>query len=130
MAREKASQARKGITEAKAKIDRLVNEVIAFRRQITPGKITTVLTRCGKKGCKCQRGDKHLSNFLYVSRGGPLKRLYVPDKDLTWVTERSERYRRLRSCRAELGKAFQALLAQVDELEQALTDPYAKKRAS
>jgi hypothetical protein len=33
---------------------------------------------CGKKGCHCQRGEKHASLYLAVRSGGRRTMIYVP----------------------------------------------------
>jgi hypothetical protein len=127
MKKAKASQARKEIAALKNQIDNLISRLISQRKEIIPGKVTAILTKCGKPGCKCAAGQRHLSHFLYVARGGPLKRIYLPKKDLHKVGEASERYRRYRSDRAGMAKVFKQLLARIDQLEKALTGAYDKE---
>jgi hypothetical protein len=57
---------------------------------------------CGKPGCKCTRGEKHVSLYLVVSEGGKYRQLFVP-KDLegqvrSWV----KNHRRLRALLEEI----------------------------
>lgn len=99
---------------------------VAFKQELIQGKTTELLVTCGKKNCRCRRGEKHLAYFLYVARGGPLRRIWIPKAELPKIRERSERYRRFRATRAELNKTYKRLLAHVDELEAALTEPYKK----
>lgn len=33
---------------------------------------------CGKAGCKCARGEKHVSMYLSVWAGGKSKMIYIP----------------------------------------------------
>jgi len=127
MNRDNASKARKQIGLARKRIASILDEIISNRKPITQGKVNVIFTRCGRAGCKCERGERHTSHFLYVSRGGPLKRIYVPKTDLKKLSERSERYRRYRSLRAELVGVCKQLVAQVDDLERAITEPYEKK---
>lgn len=127
MDKQKASVARKNLRQVQNTIDTIIGELIAVRQPLTPGKVNQLQTRCGKAGCKCTRGETHRSTFLYVSRGGPLTRIYLPKGEIAAVTARSERYRRFRSRRAELTQACKTLVIQVDELEKALHDPYRKK---
>jgi len=123
----KASEARKVLLQTQGKIDSIVNALLAARLPLTPGKVTHLLTKCGKKRCKCLRGEPHQSSFLYVSRGGPLQRIYLSQKDRDAVTAGSERYRRFRTRRAELVKLFKELLDAVDQLENSITTPFVKK---
>lgn len=40
---------------------------------------------CGKKGCKCQRGELHHGYFFSFSVGGKAKMIYVPKKSYEHV---------------------------------------------
>jgi hypothetical protein len=126
MDKDKASEARRGIRRGLTEVERLAERILKHRDEVTPGKVTTILRKCGKPGCRCARGERHPTQYLYVTRGGALKRLYVPKKDLAGVRDRSERYGALRKLRAELNKAFAGVLAAVDALEAALTERYEK----
>src|SRR4030042_4670293 len=106
MNKRKASEARKILLQTRCTIESIVNALLAVRLPLTPGKVTHLATKCGKKNCKCSRGEPHQSAFLYVSRGGPLKRIYLSKKDRGAVIEGSERYRQFRTRRAELVKLF------------------------
>jgi len=126
MDQKEASRARKEAGKALATIQLLVEQLQRYRRPLTAGKLQEVLKTCGRHGCKCERGEKHASQYLYVSRGGPLQRLFVPKGEVAVVRECSERYGSFRATRAALGHAYQELLSQVDALEAALTEPYHK----
>ena len=126
MDKDKASEARRGVRRGVKEVESLTERILKHREAVTPGKVTTILRKCGKPGCRCASGERHPTQLLYVTRGGALKRLYVPKKDLAGVRERSERYGALRKLRAELNKAFGQILTAVDTLEAALTERYEK----
>jgi hypothetical protein len=42
------------------------------------GSIIEVRRSCGQKGCKCQRGHKHPSLYLGVSKAGKVQMVYIP----------------------------------------------------
>jgi len=126
MDKGKASQARVSIREAVKLLQSLGERVVRYRKPITPGKVTAIMKLCGNPNCKCTRGERHPVKLLYVTRGGPLQRIYIRQKDLEGVRERSERYRSFRRMRADLSKAFKLLLQEVDALEAALTEAYVK----
>lgn len=126
MDKERASAARRDMRRTQQKVGTLVEELMRRRKEITVGKVTDILTKCGRSNCRCTRGERHVSHFLYVSRGGPLQRVYVRKNDVPTVRTRSERYVAFRRTRAELAKACKQLLNHVDVLEAALTEPYEK----
>jgi len=128
MDRKAASRARQKAGKKAEAVTKTVQKLVAYKREITPGKVTHLEVKCGKKNCRCTRGEKHPAHFLYVARGGPLKRIWIPKGDLAGLEPRSERYRRFRKDRAQLNKRFKELLAHIDELEAALTVPYKKKQ--
>lgn len=126
MDKKKASQARRRIGNKLAEVQRIVEDLRQYRQALTPGKLQEVRKTCGHPGCKCHRGEKHVSQYLYVSRGGPLQRLFVRKAEVSSVRLQSERYGDFRAARAKLGHAYEALLSEVDALEAALTEPYVK----
>jgi hypothetical protein len=126
MNRQSASNARQTALDALDHVNELVRDLVAIRSDITPGTFTRLLVRCGRKNCRCAKGDKHEAHFLYVSRGGPLQRIWIPVADRAKVKERADRYRRFRSSRAAIIKASKQLITSLDQLEAALTVPYRK----
>ena len=57
---------------------------------------------CGKPGCKCTMGEKHISLYLVVSEGGKYRQLFVPKKLESQVRSWVENHRRLRGLLEEL----------------------------
>lgn len=129
MDKKRASEARKELRSELEALTGVASRIMDFREAVTPGRVTPISRVCGYPGCKCARGERHITQYLYVTRGGPLKRLYIPKKDYSGVFQRSERYGALRDARAELGRVYLRMLAAVDALEDALTEVYEKKTA-
>jgi hypothetical protein len=127
MNRPAASKARQSALTALDEIQLLARDMVAITRELTPGTYTRLLVRCGRKNCRCAQGHKHEAHFLYVSRGGPLKRIWVPAADRAQLKESAGRYRRFRASRAAIIKASKALIASLDALEVSLTTPYQKR---
>jgi len=118
------SKARKQVLDESREFESLVRQLLECRGPVTPGKFTPILAQCARKSCRCHKGEKHQVYYLYVTRGVRLKRVYVPKADQMWVKEQSDRYGRFRADRVELRKAFERLMAGVDELESGLTERY------
>ena len=51
---------------------------------------------CGKPGCKCTRGEKHVSLYLVVSEGGKYRQLFVPKELESQVRSWVENHKRAR----------------------------------
>lgn len=127
MKNKQASTARLLTRKRLETIEDLVGQLIGVRKEISQGKISELRVTCGKQGCKCTRGQKHLAYYLSLSRGGPPRRISIPKKDLRTLNGRTERYREFRRLRAQLNKTFKRLITQLDSLEEALTVPYEKE---
>ena len=48
------------------------------QRPLLRGGLVTMARSCGKQGCKCGRGEKHVSMYLSVRMEGKRKMVYVP----------------------------------------------------
>lgn len=42
------------------------------------GSLVTMARRCGKKGCHCEQGEKHVSLYLSVTRDAKRRMVYIP----------------------------------------------------
>jgi len=65
---------------------------------VLAASLVKIARRCGREGCKCNRGQKHIGNYLTFKVEGKTKTVYVP-KDLfsevkAWIAEH-KRMRRL-----------------------------------
>lgn len=50
------------------------------------GSLVTLYRRCGKKGCRCERGEKHgPAYYLSYKEGGVTRMVYVPASRLEEV---------------------------------------------
>lgn len=57
---------------------------------------------CGKKGCRCTRGDKHRSTYLTVRQDGKLRQIYIPKRLEATVRDWVEHDRKLRDLLEQL----------------------------
>jgi len=53
-------------------------QLLADARPIARAGIVTMSRRCGKMGCRCQEGQRHVSLYLAARVGKKRKMLYVP----------------------------------------------------
>ncbi len=58
---------------------------------VLTGSLVTMKRRCGKDGCRCARGQKHVSLYLAARLDGKRKMIYVPreleEKVRQWVSD-------------------------------------------
>ena len=47
-------------------------------RPLLRGSLVEMARTCGKAGCRCQQGDKHVSLYLAVRRGQQRTMIYIP----------------------------------------------------
>ena len=51
---------------------------IAHDRPLLKGGLVTMSRTCGKKGCKCNQGERHVSLYLSTKVDGKPKMIFVP----------------------------------------------------
>ena len=51
---------------------------IIEQRTIIAGSIVDMVHTCGKPGCRCERGEKHISPYLAVRRKGKRTMISIP----------------------------------------------------
>jgi len=80
-------------------------KLLGAARPLARASLVTMARACGKKGCRCVHGEKHVSLYLAARVGKTRKMLYIPP-DLEEVARRL----------VENAQAVQGLL---DEMSQA-----------
>ena len=88
--------------------------LLAAAQPLARASLVTMTRACGKKGCKCAHGEKHVSLYLAARVGQTRKMLYVPP-DL------EEAARRL----VETSQAVEGLL---DEMSQAQLERFLQSK--
>lgn len=77
--------------EATSELAKLTHESEYIR-----GNLVTMARVCGNPNCKCARGEKHVSLYLSIKKGGKQKMIYIPrdweDTVKRWV----KRYHRIK----------------------------------
>lgn len=70
------------------------------------GSLVRMARPCGKPGCRCARGHRHVSWYLAQSQGGQRRMLYVPESWLGRVREWTRRYAEIRQLLYELSALY------------------------
>lgn len=84
---------------------------LAAQRPVLQASLVRIAKHCGRKGCRCQRGHKHVGNYLTFKEAGKTRTVYVP-LDLVedvrqWIAEA----RRLKGLMRESSQLAVALVA-------------------
>ena len=122
------SKLRQRLHDAADRYSALVQDVVAEPGPLLTGTYLSSGTRCGNPNCKCARGELHDTGVVVVKEDGKRKSVYVRKSERAEVKQRTDRYRRLRQRRAELGKLHAEILAIGDEIVESLSEPYLPER--
>jgi DNA-dependent RNA polymerase auxiliary subunit epsilon len=68
---------------------------LASRYGFLHGTLDVRARTCGKKTCKCTRGEKHSSLYLVVRQDGKVRQLFVPKEKESEVRQWVERYQQI-----------------------------------
>ncbi len=60
---------------------------------IIKGSLVNLKHTCGKKGCKCYKGEKHVSLYISRSQKGKTVMIYIPKSKEKHVKEYVKRYK-------------------------------------
>jgi hypothetical protein len=93
--------------------------VFLQRPPLLKGTLSEVQRTCGKPGCKCAKGDKHICYQLSASTEGRTRTRNVPRKDLTKVRRLTDDYRRFRQARATWVRLNGQIMELINQLEAA-----------
>jgi hypothetical protein len=84
---------------------------------LLPGYVEARMVRCGKKGCKCSRGELHGPYFYHLTRAVNVRlKSYVRLADERGVRRACQNYRELQADIRRGRAQFKALIARAREL--------------
>ena len=78
---------------------------LAHAGEFLRGSLTLMRHTCGKRACRCARGEKHESWYLGYSEGGRKRMVFIPREALPHVREWVARHREARGCLESLCRA-------------------------
>jgi hypothetical protein len=62
---------------------------LVHSQRLLRGSVVTMSRTCGKQGCKCTRGDRHVSLYLSIRAGKKRRMIYIPlgwqERVRSWV---------------------------------------------
>lgn len=117
-----ASRYRQKIVEGAAELGRLA-QAANGSSPLVRGSFYTYRRRCGKKGCRCERGQPHIVRAFGVSEGGRSRVVSVRGLDRHELEAGVKAWRQWRQSRAAMVATFAELMRTVDRLGAATTTP-------
>lgn len=73
--------------------------------EVIRGSVVSMSRRCGKAGCHCEQGEKHVSLYLSVKIAGKRKMVYIPAQLEQEVRRRVDAYREVERLTQEVSEA-------------------------
>lgn len=80
------------------------------RSPLLTASLVTIAKTCGRPGCHCQSGEKHVGHYLTFKEDGKTRTVYVPQDMVTEVQGWVEEHRRLRKLSQEVTLLAVALI--------------------
>jgi len=77
---------------------------------VLAASLVTIEKTCGRPGCHCLRGEKHVGHYLTYKHKGTTKTVYVPQDMLVEVRAWVDEHRRLRRLSQEVSQLALALV--------------------
>lgn len=115
--RQAASQQRQALW-AQFQVCAKVLRTLQRSQPMTPGSLYRLRRKCGKTGCRCQRGELHATWVLTRSEQGRTRLYPVPAQARGQLRRLTAEYRRWQRARARLVKLSSQLLPRVDALAE------------
>jgi hypothetical protein len=94
-------------------------EAFLGRESLLPGSVYILRRKCGKKNCRCARGELHESTVLSYRGQGRTQNVSPPPEQIPTLRKLTGDYRHCRQARAQLVRLQQQMLKVVDALEAA-----------
>lgn len=73
--------------------------------EVICGSVVSMARRCGKTGCRCVQGEKHVSLYLSVKIEGKRRMVYIPSQLEESVSGRVDAYREVQRLIREVSAA-------------------------
>ncbi len=73
--------------------------------EVVCGSVVSMARRCGKTGCRCEQGEKHVSLYLSVKIEGKRRMVYIPSPLEESVSRSVDAYREVQRLTREVSAA-------------------------
>ena len=79
---------------------------LIHERGLLRGSLSVRRRTCGKKGCRCARGELHEGLYLVATEGGRIRQLYIPKAFESLVRQWVADYQRGRRLLEEISRLY------------------------
>lgn len=110
------SKLRQSLLELKDDLERLL-PVFLKDFPLIKGSVYPLRRKCGKRTCRCWRGQLHETVVLSASIGGRTQLKTVPKDEISRVRLLTKSYQCFRTARAQLVKLYVEMVSAVDRIE-------------
>ena len=86
---------------------------------VLQGTVASIGVSCGNPGCRCVRGEKHVSNVLTRKVNGKTKSVYVPSGMLEDAKKWSKEFRKAKKLLKEISDCSEKILKKFVATERA-----------
>jgi hypothetical protein len=86
---------------------------------VLQGTVASIGVRCGNPGCRCARGEKHVSNVLTRKVRGKTKSVYVPSGMLEDARKWAMEFRKAKRLLKEISDCSEKILKKFVSTERA-----------
>jgi hypothetical protein len=118
---------RQSIRALEEKRANILAELLNIRTMIR-GAYARVMTKCGRKNCRCYEGEGHPHSRITWRENGSGFTRKVPSEEISWVQEMTEKHRQFRELRKELTKLESDVDNQLDSLADELVQQTREKK--
>ena len=109
----------------RSRLAKLIHEEPMLRGTLSVRRVT-----CGKTGCRCARGDKHLALFLSSSREGKTRQLFIPAELEKEIRQWVDNYHHVRELLEAVSEsALERLNARKEETKRQAPQTSKRRRA-
>ena len=98
--------------KANSRLDSSI-KILVNPRPVIAGKVRTLMSSCGKPGCKCMKKnnpEKHPYHQLSYTEDKKTKTMYVKKSDFASIEKMTDNYQALRQASLDLGHEAAALI--------------------
>ena len=113
--KREASRCRQRIANCLVELGQLANVTQGWS-PLVRGSLYSYRRRCGKRECRCSRGELHVGQAFSVSEGGRSRVVSTAGLDRAEVASCVRAHREFRRARSSMVRTFRELLGAVDRM--------------
>jgi hypothetical protein len=96
-------------TLLRRRIDARVKQ-LAADKPVLAASLVEIARKCGRKTCRCEKGEKHVGQYLTFKEAGKTRTVYVPVDMVEEVKEWIQEHHRIKALDKEISQLCVALI--------------------